>query len=72
MKTYTNTDTERNYSGTVRLIFCILFAVVGVWFPSYFMWVVWAFVGYVALLAILWVFIAILGIVVLKSITNLG
>ena len=29
MKTYTNTDTERNYSGTVRLIFCILFAVVG-------------------------------------------
>lgn len=72
MKTYTNTDTKRNYSGTVRLIFCILFAVVGVWFPSYFMWVVWAFVGYVALLAILWVFIAILSIVVLKSITNLG
>jgi hypothetical protein len=72
MKTYTNTDTKRNYSGTVRLIFCILFAVVGVWFPSYFMWVVWAFVAYVALLAILWVFIAILSIVVLKSITNLG
>lgn len=65
-------NTKRDYSGTVRLIFCILFAVVGVWFPSYFMWVVWAFVGYVVLLAILWVFIAILGIVVLKSIANLG
>lgn len=65
-------NTKRNYSGTVRLIFCILFAVVGVWFPSYFMWVVWAFIGYVATLAILWVVIAILGLVVMKSICDLG
>ena len=70
MKTYTNT--ERNYSGTVRLIFCILFVITGVWFPSAFMWVVWAFVGYFATLAILWVFIAILGLVVMKSIRDLG
>ena len=65
-------NTERNYSGTVRLIFCILFVVTGVWFPAYFMWVVWAFVGYVATLAILWVVTAILGLVVMKSICDLG
>ena len=65
-------NTKRNYCGTVRLIFCILFIITGVWFPSAFMWVVWAFVGYVATLAILWVFIAILGLVVMKSIRDLG
>jgi hypothetical protein len=65
-------NTKRDYSGTVRLIFCILFVVTGVWFPAYFMWVVWAFVGYVATLAILWVVIAILGLVVMKSIRDLG
>lgn len=65
-------NTKRNYSGTVRLIFCILFVVTGVWFPSAFMWVVWAFVGYIVTLAILWVFIAILGLVVMKSIRDLG
>lgn len=65
-------NTKRNYSGTVRLIFCILFVVTGVWFPSAFMWVVWAFVGYIVTLAILWVFMAILGLVVMKSIRDLG
>lgn len=65
-------NTKRNYSGTVRLIFCILFVVTGVWFPSAFMWVVWAFVGYLAALAILWVIIAILGILVMKNISELG
>lgn len=65
-------NTKRNYSGTIRLIFCILFIITGVWFPSAFMWVVWAFVSYAALLAILWVFIAILGLVVMKSIRDLG
>lgn len=65
-------NTKRNYSGTICLIFCILFIITGVWFPSAFMWVVWAFVGYAALLAILWVFIAILGLVVMKSIRDLG
>lgn len=32
--------------------FCVAFAIVGVWFPDYFMWVVCAFVGYVAFLAV--------------------
>lgn len=39
-------------SSTVEFIFCILFAVTGIWFPAAFMWVVWAFVGYVALMVI--------------------
>lgn len=27
-------NTKRNYSGTIRLIFCILFIITGVWFAS--------------------------------------
>lgn len=47
-------DNNRNFdvSSTVYFIFCILFAVTGIWFPAAFMWVVWAFVGYVALTVI--------------------
>lgn len=47
-------DNNRNFdvSSTVYFIFCILFAVTGIWFPAAFMWVVWAFVGYVALMVI--------------------
>lgn len=47
-------DNSRNFdvSSTVYFIFCILFAVTGIWFPAAFMWVVWAFVGYVALMVI--------------------
>lgn len=47
-------DNNRNFdvSSTVYFIFCILFAVTGIWLPAAFMWVVWAFVGYVALMVI--------------------
>lgn len=47
-------DNNRNFDvySTVYFIFCILFAVTGIWFPAAFMWVVWAFVGYVALMVI--------------------
>lgn len=47
-------DNNRNFdvSSTVYFIFCILFAVTGIWFPAAFMWVVWAFVGCVALMVI--------------------
>lgn len=47
-------DNNRNFdvSSTVYFIFCILFAVTGIWFPAAFMCVVWAFVGYVALMVI--------------------
>lgn len=47
-------DNNRNFdvSSTVYFIFCILFAVTGIWFPAAFMWVVWTFVGYVATMVI--------------------
>lgn len=47
-------NNNRNFdvSSTVYFIFCILFAVTGIWFPAAFMWVVWAFVGYAALMVI--------------------
>lgn len=47
-----NTNKNFDVSSTVYFIFCILFAVTGIWFPAAFMWVVWAFVGYVALMVI--------------------
>lgn len=67
-----NNNTERDYTGTMRFIFCILFVITGVWFPGAFMWVVWAFVGYLALLIILRMFIAVIGVTALKRISELG
>ena len=60
-------NTKRNYSGTVRLIFCILFVVTGVWFPSAFMWVVWAFVGYVAVVAVITIIALIVAAVMIHK-----
>ena len=60
-------NTKRNYCGTVRLIFCILFIITGVWFPSAFMWVVWAFVGYVALMVIVAVIALIMAAVMVHK-----
>lgn len=44
---------NNNESGSINFnpyfIFCIAFTIVGVWFPDYFMWVVWAFAAYLAL-----------------------
>ena len=48
-----NTNKSFDVSTTIYFIFCILFVVTGIWFPAAFMWVVWAFVGYVAVTTIL-------------------
>lgn len=45
-------NTEYRTSWTY-FIFCILLIVTGVWFPSWSMRVVWAFVGYVAVKVVL-------------------
>lgn len=50
---YNNTERSFDVSTTIYLIFCILFVVTGVWFPSAFMGVVWAFVGYVAVVMVI-------------------
>lgn len=62
-------DNNRNFdvSSTVYFIFCILFAVTGIWFPAAFMWVVWAFVGYVALMVIVAVIALIMAAVMVHK-----
>lgn len=62
-------DNNRNFdvSSTVYFIFCILFAVTGIWFPAVFMWVVWAFVGYVALMVIVTVIALIVAAVMVHK-----
>lgn len=54
-------------STTIDFIFCILFVVTGVWFPAAFMWVVWAFVGYVAVTAIITVIALIVAAVMVHK-----
>lgn len=56
-----------NTTSWTYFIFCILFIVTGVWFPSWFMWVVWAFVGYIAMKAVL---VVIMGVIIVRKIRN--
>lgn len=46
-------DNNFDICSTAYFIFCTLFVVTGVWFPAAFMWVVWAFVGYIAIKVVL-------------------
>ena len=62
-----NTNNSFDVSSTVYFIFCILFAVTGIWFPAAFMWVVWAFVGYVALMVIVAVIALIMAAVMVHK-----
>ena len=65
MTAYDNAlDTMRRY---ILLAFCLAFTITGVWFPAYFMWVVWAFVAYLALniILILVLVICMAGVVLL-------
>lgn len=64
-------DNNKSWSVNVDpyFIFCIAFAIVGVWFPSYIMWVVYAFVGWVVTMGILTV-IALIAAVLIAS--NVG
>lgn len=53
--TYMMRDTVKKpgYGRYILLAFCLAFTITGVWFPAYFMWVVWAFAAYMALNIIL-------------------
>lgn len=62
--------TEYNTSW-IYFIFSILFIITGVWFPSWFMWIVWAFVGYIAMKVVLAVIAFIMGVIILRRIKNL-
>ncbi len=63
-------DNNKSWSINIEIyfIFCIAFAIVGVWFPSYFMWVVWAFVGWVVMSSILTVISLIAAVLITRNI----
>jgi hypothetical protein len=51
-------------------ILCIAFTIVGVWFPDYIMWVVWAFVGWVALMVVITIIALIVEAVMVHKATR--
>lgn len=64
-----SSNTTEYSTSRACFIFCILFIVTGVWFPSWFMWIVWAFVGYIAMKVVIGL---ILGVIITRKIRNLG
>lgn len=57
LKRGTNKKGKRSY---IPLMFCFAFVITGVWYPAYFMWVVYAFAAYMALIASLFILIGII------------
>jgi hypothetical protein len=53
LNTMRDTMKKPGYGRYILLVFCLAFTITGVWFPAYFMWVVWAFIAYLALNIIL-------------------
>lgn len=46
-----NASREKKSKGRfIPLLFCFAFVITGVWYPDYFMWVVYAFAAYMALI----------------------
>lgn len=46
-----NANREKKSKGRfIPLLFCFAFVITGVWYPAYFMWVVYAFAAYMALI----------------------
>jgi hypothetical protein len=41
---------KKSKSRFILLLFCFAFVITGVWYPAYFMWVVYAFAAYMALI----------------------
>lgn len=67
-----SSNTTEYSTSSTYFIFCILFIVTGVWFPSWFMWIVWAFVGYIAMKVVLVVIGLIIGVIIVRKIRDLG
>lgn len=67
-----SSNTTKYSTSWTYLIFCILFIVTGVWLPSWFMWIVWAFVGYIVMRVVLVVIALIMGVIIMREIRNLG
>lgn len=73
LNTLRDTMKKPGYGRYILLVFCLAFTITGVWFPAYFMWVVWAFVAYLALNIILVLVLVIcmaVLVLILRSITK--
>ena len=59
-----NATREKKPKGRfIPLLFCFAFVITGVWYPAYFMWVVYAFAAYMAV---------IIGALILAGVTLLA
>ena len=59
-----NANREKKPKGRfIPLLFCFAFVITGVWYPAYFMWVVYAFAAYMAV---------IIGALILAGVTLLA
>lgn len=59
-----NANREKKYKGRfIPLLLCFAFVITGVWYPAYFMWVVYAFAAYMAV---------IIGALILAGVTLLA
>ena len=59
-----NANREKKSKGRfIPLLFCFAFVITGVWYPAYFMWVVYAFADYMAV---------IIGALILAGVTLLA
>ena len=45
-----NANRKKPKGRFIPLLFCFAFVITGVWYPAYFMWVVYAFVAYMAVI----------------------
>lgn len=46
-----NANREKKSEGRfIPLLFCFAFVITGVWYPAYFMWVVYAFAAYMTVI----------------------
>lgn len=46
------TQGEKPNGRLIPLLLCFAFVITGVWYPAYFMWVVYAFVAYMAVIIV--------------------
>ncbi len=44
------TQGKKSKGRFIPLLFCFAFVITGVWYPAYFMWVVYAFAAYMAVI----------------------
>lgn len=60
-----NANREKKSKGRfIPLLFCFAFVITGVWYTPYFMWVVYAFAAYMALIIMALILVGVILLVV--------